>query len=164
VQIAFLLFDCFTALDVVGPYDVLSHLPGAEVTLVAERPGPVVNEVGSLRLIAGAALADVPRPDVVVVPGGPGQNAHMHDGPVRRWLLAADAHSTWTASVCSGSLLLAAAGLLNGRRATSHWLCHDQLARSAPSRCGHASSSTASTSPPPASPPAWTWRSSRWPG
>lgn len=128
MQIAFLLFDRFTALDVVGPYDVLSHLPGAQVTFVAEQPGPIGNEVGNLRLYADAALADVPSPDVIVVPGGPGQNAHMHDGPVQRWLRAADRHSTWTASVCSGSLLLAAGGLLTGRRATTHWLRHDDLA------------------------------------
>lgn len=128
MQIAFLLFERLTALDVVGPYDVLSHLPGAQVTFVAERPGPVTNEVGSLRLHADAALADVPRPDVIVVPGGPGQNAHMHDGPVRRWLRDADRHSTWTTAVCTGSLLLAAAGLLTGRRATTHWLRHDDLA------------------------------------
>ncbi|WFE39272.1 DJ-1/PfpI family protein [Micromonospora sp. WMMD998] len=128
MQIAILLFDRFTALDAVGPYDVLSHLPGAHVTFVAEQPGPVGNEVGSLRLYADAALADVPSPDVIVVPGGPGQNAHMHDGPVQRWLRAADRNSTWTASVCTGSLLLAAAGLLTGRRATTHWLCRDDLA------------------------------------
>ena len=128
MRIAILLFERFTALDAVGPYDVLSRLPGAEVIFVAQRPGPVVNEVGSLSLIADAALADVPRPDVVLVPGGPGQNAHMDDGPVRRWLRDADAHSTWTASVCTGSLLLAAAGLLTGRRATTHWLRHDDLA------------------------------------
>ncbi|GIE90141.1 DJ-1/PfpI family protein [Actinoplanes regularis] len=128
MQIAILLYDRFTALDVVGPYDVLSHLPGARVTFVAERTGPVGNDVGSLRLYADAALADVPRPDVIVIPGGPGQPAHMGDGPVRRWLRDADGHSTWTASVCTGSLLLAAAGLLTGRRATTHWLVHDQLA------------------------------------
>jgi putative intracellular protease/amidase len=128
VQIAILLFERFTALDAVGPYDVLSHLPGAEVVFVANQAGPVVNEVGSLRLVADASLADVPRPDVIVVPGGPGQNAHMHDGPLRRWLRAADGYTTWTASVCTGSLLLAAAGLLTGRRATTHWLRHDDLA------------------------------------
>jgi putative intracellular protease/amidase len=128
MQITILLFDRFTALDAVGPYDVLSHLPGAETVFVSERPGPVVNEVGTLRLIAEAAFADVPRPDVILVPGGPGQNAHMHSGPLQRWLRAADQHSTWTTSVCTGSLLLAAAGLLAGRRATTHWLRREDLA------------------------------------
>ncbi|HYY12345.1 MAG TPA: DJ-1/PfpI family protein [Kineosporiaceae bacterium] len=128
MQVAILLFERFTALDVVGPYDVLSHLPGADVVLVAEQAGPVVNEVGSLRLVADAALGEVPQPDVIVVPGGPGQNAHMHDGAVRRWLRGADGSSTWTTSVCTGSLLLASAGLLTGRRATSHWLVREQLA------------------------------------
>ncbi|MCQ4084383.1 DJ-1/PfpI family protein [Streptomyces sp. RB6PN25] len=128
MQIAILLFERFTALDAVGPYDVLSHLPGAEVVFVAEQPGPVVNEIGSLRLVAEAGLGDVLRPDLVVVPGGPGQNAHMDDGPVLEWLLAVDAHTTWTTSVCTGSLLLAAAGLLAGRRATTHWLAIEQLA------------------------------------
>jgi transcriptional regulator GlxA family with amidase domain len=128
MQIAILLFDRFTALDAVGPYDVLSHLPGAETVFVAQCSGPVVNEVGSLHLTATATLADVPSPDVVVVPGGPGWHAQMNDGPVRQWLRTADEHSTWTASVCTGSLLLAGAGLLTGRRATTHWLAHDQLA------------------------------------
>lgn len=127
MQIAMLLFERFTALDVVGPYDVLGHLPGAEIVTVAERPGPVTNEVGTLRLMADAAFANVPRPDLILVPGGPGQTTHMTDGPLLRWLRDADQHSTWTTSVCSGSLLLAAAGLLTGRRATAHWLAIDQL-------------------------------------
>ena len=122
------LFDRFTALDAVGPYDVLSSLPGTEVVLAAHAPGPVVNEKGTLRLVADAALADVPRPDVIVVPGGPGQPARMADETLLGWLRAADAGSAWTTSVCTGSLLLAAAGLLNGRRATTHWLATDQLA------------------------------------
>ncbi|WP_406037053.1 DJ-1/PfpI family protein [Micromonospora sp. NBC_00898] len=128
MQIAILLYERFTALDAVGPYDVLAHLPGAKTLFVAERLGPVVNEVGSLQLTATATLADVPRPDVVVVPGGPGWHAQMNDGPVRQWLRTANEHSTWTASVCSGSLLLAGAGLLTGRRATTHWLAEDLLA------------------------------------
>ena len=125
---AIVLFDRFTALDAVGPYEVLSSLPGAEVVFAAHMPGPVVNEKGTLRLTADAALADVPRPDVIVVPGGPGQNAHMADEALLGWLRAADARSTWTTSVCTGSLLLASAGLLNGRRATTHWLAMDKLA------------------------------------
>jgi putative intracellular protease/amidase len=127
MQIAILLFDRFTALDAVGPYEVVSRLPDAETVFVGERTGPVRNDVGSLHLVAEATLSDVPRPDIVVVPGGPGQTAHMSDGPVHQWLRAADETSTWTTSVCTGSLILAAAGLLAGRRATSHWLALDQL-------------------------------------
>lgn len=122
MQIAIVLFDRFTALDAVGPYEILSRAPGAETLFVAERPGAVRNEVGSLALVADRALADVPAPDLVVVPGGPGQSAQMENGVLLDWLRAADATSTWTTSVCTGSLLLAAAGLLTGRRATSHWL------------------------------------------
>lgn len=127
MQIAILLFDRLTVLDAVGPYEVLSRLPGAEVVFVGERTGAVRNEVGSLGLVADAALDDVPRPDVVVVPGGPGQTDYMSDGPVHRWLRAVDQASTWTTSVCTGSLILAAAGVLAGRRATSHWLAVGQL-------------------------------------
>ena len=127
MQIAILLFDRFTVLDAIGPYQVLSGLPGAEVSFVAERPGPISDEEGSLVLSAGAGLADVPRPDIIVVPGGPGQNDQMQDGPVHEWLRAADQATTWTTSVCTGSLILAAAGLLAGRRATSHWLALDEL-------------------------------------
>ena len=125
---AIVLFDRFTALDAVGPYEVLSSLPGAEVVFAAHMPGPVVNEKGTLHLMADAALADVPRPDVIVVPGGPGQNAHMADEALLGWLRAADSRSAWTTSVCTGSLLLASAGLLKGRRATTHWLAMDKLA------------------------------------
>jgi len=119
MQIAILLFDRFTVLDAVGPYQVLSGLPGADVVFVAERPGPVRDETGSLILSAQGALPDVPHPDIVVVPGGPGQNDQMQDGAVHQWLRSADQESTWTTSVCTGSLILAAAGLLAGRRATS---------------------------------------------
>ena len=129
MQIAILLFDRFTVLDAIGPYQMLSGLPGAEVTFAAERPGPIRDEVGSLILSAEVGLPDVPHPDVIVVPGGPGQNNQMQDGPVHEWLRGADQTSTWTTSVCTGSLILAAAGLLAGRRATSHWLALDELGR-----------------------------------
>ena len=128
MQVAILLFERVTALDAVGPYEALARVPGVEVVLAGERTGGVRDDVGSLSLTADVTLADVPRPDVILVPGGPGQTAHMADGPVWRWLRAADAHSTWTTSVCTGSLILAAAGLLTGRRATTHWLAMDQLA------------------------------------
>ena len=127
MQIAILLFDRFTCLDAIGPYQVLSGVPGAEVSFVAERPGPIRDEEGSLVVTAPAGLPDVPRPDIVVVPGGPGQNDQMQDGPVHEWLRAADQATTWTTSVCTGSLVLAAAGLLTGRRATTHWLAMDEL-------------------------------------
>ena len=127
MQIAILLFDRFTTLDAVGPYEVLSRLPDAEVVLVAEQAGPVTNDVGSLSITATATLDEVPSPDLVLVPGGPGQAELMSDGPVHRWLRAADRTTTWTTSVCTGSLILAAAGLLAGRRATTHWLAVDQL-------------------------------------
>jgi putative intracellular protease/amidase len=127
VQIAILLYDRFTVLDAIGPYQVLSGIPGAEAVFVAEQPGTIRDEVGSLVLSAQAGLDDVPRPDVVVVPGGPGQRDQMRDGPVHEWLRATDRTSTWTTSVCTGSLILAGAGPLAGRRATTHWLAMDEL-------------------------------------
>ncbi|MEJ1200039.1 MULTISPECIES: DJ-1/PfpI family protein [unclassified Streptomyces] len=127
MQIAIVLFDRFTALDAVGPYEMLSRVPKAETVFVAERTGPVRNDSGSLALTADRTLADVPDPDVVVVPGGPGQDTQMDNETLLDWLRTVDATSTWTTSVCSGSLLLAAAGLLTGRRATSHWLALNLL-------------------------------------
>ncbi|MER5214556.1 DJ-1/PfpI family protein [Streptomyces sp. NPDC002838] len=127
MQIAIVLYDRFTALDAVGPYETLGRLPDAETVFVAERTGPVRNETGDLALTADKTLAEVTRPDIVVVPGGPGQGPQMENGILLDWLRTADATSTWTTSVCTGSLLLAAAGLLEGRRATSHWLALDFL-------------------------------------
>ncbi|WP_392960314.1 DJ-1/PfpI family protein [Streptomyces sp. LN245] len=129
MQIAIVLYDRFTALDAVGPYETLGRLPEADTVFVAERPGPVRSDTGRLALTADKSLAEVPRPDIVVVPGGPGQSAQMDNQVLLDWLRAADATSLWTTSVCTGSLLLAAAGLLEGRRATSHWLALDQLER-----------------------------------
>jgi len=127
MQIAIVLYDRFTALDAVGPYQVFSSMRGAEVVFAAEQPGRVSDDERSLHLSADAALTNVPHPDIVVVPGGPGQNDQMGDGPLHDWLRTADQGTTWTTSVCTGSLILAAAGLLNARRATSHWLALGQL-------------------------------------
>jgi transcriptional regulator GlxA family with amidase domain len=128
--IAIPLFDRFTALDAVGPFQVLVQLSAAKTIFVAERPRAVTDESGALTLRAEASFADVPHPDIIVVPGGPGQAAHMGvDSPLRDWLIAADQTSTWTTSVCTGSLILAGAGLLDGRQATTNWMAMDELAR-----------------------------------
>lgn len=116
------IFDGITALDAVGPYEVLSRLPDAEAVFVGDVPGPKRTENGALALTADAALTDVPDPEVIVVPGGLGTRRLMTDETMLSWLRSADATSTWTTSVCTGSLLLAAAGLLDGLRATTHWL------------------------------------------
>ena len=138
MRIAIPVFDGLTtrpggvaALDAIGPYEVLSRLPGATVVFVAaDGPArPVRTENGMLAVTADAALADVPDPEVIVVPGGFGTRALLDDESMLAWLRAAHAGSTWTTSVCTGSLLLAAAGLLDGVEATTHWLELDTLAR-----------------------------------
>jgi transcriptional regulator GlxA family with amidase domain len=126
MHVAIALYPRFTALDAVGPYTVLGFAPDVTVTFVAAAPGPVPDDLGTLTLAATAAYADLPHPDVIVVPGGPGTAAAMHDTRLRDWLVAA--RPRWTTSVCSGSFVLAAAGLLAGRRATSHWGWRDGLA------------------------------------
>ncbi|HEV3228850.1 MAG TPA: DJ-1/PfpI family protein [Solirubrobacteraceae bacterium] len=128
MEIAILIYDRLTALDAIGPYEVLSRLPGASVTFVAAAPGPVRTDVGSLALHADRSLEELRHPDIVVVPGGPGQAALMRDEPTLAWLREAHDNAQWTASVCTGSLLLGAAGVLKDRRATTHWLALDQLA------------------------------------
>ncbi|MGA7703449.1 MAG: DJ-1/PfpI family protein [Solirubrobacteraceae bacterium] len=127
MDIAILIFPRFAALDAVGPYEVLSRLPGARVTFVAEQATPQRTDTGQLGLLADRTLEDLPNPEILLVPGGPGQAALMQDGPVHAWLRAADATSTWTTSVCTGSLILGAAGLLTGKRATSNWQALDEL-------------------------------------
>lgn len=126
-QIAILVYDRFTALDAVGPYEILSRIPGAEVVFTAARPGPVRTDRGSLALTADAGFDEVTAPDIVLVAGGPGTEDFVADEATLDWLRGVDAATTWTTSVCSGSVLLAAAGLLTGRRATSHWICLDTL-------------------------------------
>ena len=128
MQIAIPLFDRFTALDAVGPYEVLSRLPGAEVRFVAAEPGPVRTETRMLEMTAEAALEDIPHPDVLVFPGGFGTRPLLQDERWLEWVRGAHESSTWTTSVCTGSLVLGAAGVLDGLEATTHWLALDLLA------------------------------------
>ena len=116
------LVDGFTALDAVGPYEVLSRLPESRVVFAAVSAGPVQAETKMLSLVAEAALTEIPEPDIVCVPGGLGTRRHLDDPELMRWLSKAHSSSTWTTSVCTGALLLGAAGALDGKRATTHWL------------------------------------------
>ncbi|MFF6995803.1 DJ-1/PfpI family protein [Streptomyces sp. NPDC008313] len=127
MQVAIVLYPGFTSLDVIGPYEVLGRLPDTEVVFVAERPGIVRNDLRGLSVDVAASLSDVPDPDVVLIGGGPGQTEQMSDGDLHEWLRTVDRTSAWTTSVCTGSLILAAAGVLDGRRATSHWAALEQL-------------------------------------
>jgi transcriptional regulator GlxA family with amidase domain len=128
MDIAILTYDRFTALDAIGPYEVLSRLPGARVSFLAPEAGPVRTDNGMLTLLA-EPLQSLSAPELVVVPGGPGEVAARAGEETLRWLQAAHRTSAWTTSVCTGSLILAAAGLVDGVRATTHWLAMDALAR-----------------------------------
>jgi transcriptional regulator GlxA family with amidase domain len=127
MNIAILLYERFTALDAIGPYEVLSRLPGASVKFVAAEPGPIRTDNGMLTILAEHSLEELPAPEIVLVPGGPGEVAARAGGPALEWLRGVHETSTWTTSVCTGSLILAAAGLLDGRRATGHWLAMEKL-------------------------------------
>jgi putative intracellular protease/amidase len=128
MQIAYLLYDRFTALDIIGPHDVLNSVPGNESVFVAEGSGPIRNESDTLSLVADASLDEVTKPDIVVVPGGFGNRTLLEHEPLHDWIRTVHENTAWTTSVCTGSLLLAAAGLLDGVPATTHWLARDLLA------------------------------------
>ena len=128
MQIAIPLYDRFTALDAVGPYEVLSRLPGAELTFVGYEVGPVRTDNQRLAMHVDAVFEDVPEPEVIVVPGGWGTRALLEDERILGWIRHAHERSQWTTSVCTGSLLLGAAGVLDGLEATSHWLELETLA------------------------------------
>jgi putative intracellular protease/amidase len=129
MQIAIPLFDRFTALDAVGPYEVLSRLPGARVEFVAAERGVVRTETRMLGLEAELTLDEAPAPEVIVVPGGIGSRTALRDERLLDWVRAAHAGSRFTTSVCTGSLILQAAGVLDGLEATTYWRAMDQLER-----------------------------------
>jgi putative intracellular protease/amidase len=121
MRIAILIFPRLTVLDAIGPYEVLSRLPGAEVLFVAKERGPVRSDTDALVLQAEHTLGEVTDPDIVLVPGGAGNRVLLQDDEVLDWIRAAHETSLWTTSVCTGSLVLGAAGILQGLPATSHW-------------------------------------------
>src|SRR5262245_30129819 len=127
MDIAIPLFEGITALDAIGPYEVLSRLPGARVRFVAVTPGPYRTDNRQLTLVADEPLSAVPHPEVLVVPGGFGTRALESPNPLLDWIRTAHATSQCTTSVCTGSMLLAAAGLLKGLEATTHWMSLDRL-------------------------------------
>jgi putative intracellular protease/amidase len=128
MQIAIPLFDRFTALDAIGPYEVLSRLPDARVIFVASEPGPYKTDNGMLTMVAEASLDDFTNPEIVCVPGGFGARDAMSDERLLGWIRDVHETSDWTTSVCTGSLLLGAAGVLEGLDATTHWLELETLA------------------------------------
>jgi putative intracellular protease/amidase len=129
MQIAIPLYDRFTALDAVGPYEVLSRLPGATVHFIAPETGMKRTETDMLGINADLCLGELTEPDVFVIPGGYGTRALIDDAQMIDWIRHAHETSEWTTSVCTGSLLLAAAGILDGVEATTHWLEYDLLER-----------------------------------
>ncbi|MEV0677513.1 DJ-1/PfpI family protein [Actinosynnema sp. NPDC050436] len=128
MELAFVLYPKFTALDLIGPYEVLGHQPGVTVRFVAATKDPVTADAG-LVVTPTATFDEVDRPDVVVVPGSGAWSEPLADWVVAAWLRAVHPTATWTTSVCTGSTLLAQAGILDGRPATTHWAVREELAR-----------------------------------
>jgi transcriptional regulator GlxA family with amidase domain len=133
VIIAIGLYQGFTALDAIGPYEVLTYLPGylpgTKVVICAEHTGVLDDQYDLLHPRVDTTFADVPRPDVLLVPGSPVAGQYAADGhPIVDWIREAHPHTAWTTSVCTGALLLGAAGLLNGVPATTHWSAYNDLA------------------------------------
>ena len=130
MKIAILIYDGFTALDAIGPYEVLSCLPDAKVCFVAKERGPVRTHTNALSVMADYSLSEVPDPEVLVVSGGTkGTVVAAADEGILAWIRKVHETSQWTTSVCTGALLLGAAGLLKGLRATTHWYAKDLLAQ-----------------------------------
>ena len=129
MKIAFGLYPGFAALDAIGPYQVFASVPGAEVVLCAAETGSLADEHGLLKLDISHRFDDVTDPDILLVPGGLVTRKIARDGdPIVDWVRTAHEHTTWTTSVCTGALILGAAGVLDGLPATTHWMAYDTLA------------------------------------
>ena len=129
MQIAIGLYPGLTLLDAIGPYQVLSQVPGNELIVCAERTGRLTDDNDLIHLDIEHTFADVPRPDLLLVPGGFITRKLARDrDPIVEWIAAAHPHTTYTTSVCTGALLLGAAGILDGLDATTHWSAYDELA------------------------------------
>ena len=128
MEIAILLYDRFTALDCIGPYEVLAHLPGADLKFVSRDGGIVRSDTGKLAVATDFSIADVPKPDMILVPGGPGDEGAAADQKILAWLRKAHETTKWTTSVCTGSIVLGSAGLLKGLDATTHGASYERLA------------------------------------
>jgi len=127
VQIAVPLFPRFTALDGIGPYEVLQRIPTFDITFVGHQRGEVRSENGMLGITIDATFEELTQPDVIVFPGGVGTRPLVHDGRVLDWVRSAHSTTRFTTSVCTGALVLGAAGLLRGLTATTHWACYPEL-------------------------------------
>jgi len=127
VQVVIPLFSKFTALDGVGPYEVLQRIPSIDVTFIGHKRGEVRSENGFLGITVDATFDDFPNPDVLVFPGGVGTRSVVHDDAVVEWVRSVHPTTTFTTSVCTGSLVLGAAGILQGLTATTHWSCYPEL-------------------------------------
>lgn len=121
MEAVFVLFDGITALDAVGPYEVLQRVPDMEVKFAGKARGEYRTDTKALALVADYALDEVGEPDILVFPGGFGTRPLTKDEEMLEWVRHAHAHTTWTTSVCTGSLVLGAAGVLDGLEATTHW-------------------------------------------
>lgn len=127
MKVAIVLYEDFTALDAIGPYEVISRVPGWEITFVAAQAGPQLTDSGLTSIEARASFDQVDEADIVLVPGGPGSRVVMEHEPTLEWLRRIAADARWVTSVCTGSLILGAAGLLEGRRATTYWATLERL-------------------------------------
>lgn len=127
MQVAIALFPRNTSLDAVGPYDAMQRVPSIEVVFVGHQRGEVRSDNGMLGLTVDATFEEIRKPDVLIFPGGIGTRTLIHDEAVLAWVREVHTHTLFTTSVCTGALVLAAAGLLNGLTATTHWRARELL-------------------------------------